>query len=210
MRRTSLAPIGSSIVLACLLLIVCLAGALGALVPSARTASATALNTGAARSAEVQPETDVAGDPDPFGSAVSYGNAPANLVRPVVGIASTSDGRGYWMVASDGGVFAFGDAGYHGSMGGKPLNEPIVAMAAANGTPSLADEGYWLVASDGGSLLIRGGRVLRVDGRPTPERADRRDGCLHRTGRVTGSSLPTVGYSRSVTPDSRDRWVAGT
>ena len=56
----------------------------------------------------------------PFGSAVNYGAAPGNLVKPVVAMASTSDGKGYWMVASDGGVFAFGDAGYHGSMGGKP------------------------------------------------------------------------------------------
>jgi hypothetical protein len=32
-------------------------------------------------------------------------------------------------VASDGGVFAFGDAGYHGSTGGKPLNRPVVGVA---------------------------------------------------------------------------------
>ncbi len=51
----------------------------------------------------------------------------------------------YWEVASDGGIFTFGNAGYYGSMGGKPLNRPIVAMAA---TPD--EKGYWLVASDGG------------------------------------------------------------
>jgi hypothetical protein len=37
---------------------------------------------------------------------------------------------GYWLVASDGGVFAYGDAGFFGSHGGKPLNQPIVGMAA--------------------------------------------------------------------------------
>jgi hypothetical protein len=42
-------------------------------------------------------------------------------------------------------VFAFGDARYLGSMGGKPLNQPIVGMAA---TPD--GGGYWLVARDGG------------------------------------------------------------
>ncbi|MGQ0521688.1 MAG: hypothetical protein ACT4PX_11140 [Actinomycetota bacterium] len=52
---------------------------------------------------------------------------------------------GYWSAASDGGVFSFGDATFLGSMGGKPLNSPVVGMAP---TPSGA--GYWLVATDGG------------------------------------------------------------
>ena len=34
------------------------------------------------------------------------------------------------MVASDGGIFAFGDAHFYGSMGGQPLNQPVVGMAA--------------------------------------------------------------------------------
>ncbi|MDA8197744.1 MAG: fibronectin type III domain-containing protein [Actinomycetota bacterium] len=38
--------------------------------------------------------------------------------------------RGYCLVASDGGVFAFGDAAFYGSEGGKPLNQPIVSMAS--------------------------------------------------------------------------------
>jgi hypothetical protein len=48
-------------------------------------------------------------------------------------------------VASDGGVFAFGDAGFHGSMGGTHLNQPVIGLFA---TPS--GGGYSLVASDGG------------------------------------------------------------
>ena len=71
--------------------------------------------------------------------------AASPLNQPVVGMSPTPDGGGYWMVASDGGIFAFGDAGFYGSMGGHPLNRPIVGMAA---TPS--GKGYWLVASDGG------------------------------------------------------------
>jgi hypothetical protein len=51
----------------------------------------------------------------------------------------------YWLVASDGGIFTFGNAGFYGSTGGIRLNQPVVAMAA---TPSKG--GYWLVASDGG------------------------------------------------------------
>jgi hypothetical protein len=45
-------------------------------------------------------------------------------------MAPNLDGKGYWLVASDGGVFAYGDAGFFGSHGGKPLNQPIVGMAA--------------------------------------------------------------------------------
>jgi Domain of unknown function (DUF5122) beta-propeller len=52
---------------------------------------------------------------------------------------------GYWFVASDGGVFAFGPVHFYGSTGGVRLAKPIVAMAA---TPD--GRGYWLVASDGG------------------------------------------------------------
>jgi hypothetical protein len=52
---------------------------------------------------------------------------------------------GYWEVASDGGIFSFGDANFYGSMGGQPLNEPIVGIGGtADG------DGYWEVASDGG------------------------------------------------------------
>jgi ribosomal protein L24E len=54
-------------------------------------------------------------------------------------------GSGYWMVASDGGIFSFGSAKFYGSMGGTALNKPIVGMVA---TPN--GQGYWMVASDGG------------------------------------------------------------
>jgi ribosomal protein L24E len=73
------------------------------------------------------------------------GGQPLN--EPVVGMATTSTGGGYWLVASDGGIFAFGDAGFYGSMGGQPLNQPIVGMAAPKSSPGT---GYWLVAADGG------------------------------------------------------------
>ncbi len=48
-------------------------------------------------------------------------------------------------MASDGGIFAVGDAAFYGSMGGQHLNRPIVSLVpASDGT------GYWEVASDGG------------------------------------------------------------
>ncbi len=52
---------------------------------------------------------------------------------------------GYWIVASDGGIFSYGTAGFYGSTGAITLNKPIVGMAD---TPD--GNGYWLVASDGG------------------------------------------------------------
>ena len=41
------------------------------------------------------------------------------LNRPIVGMAATPDGRGYWLVAADGGVFTFGDATFYGSAGAR-------------------------------------------------------------------------------------------
>ena len=52
---------------------------------------------------------------------------------------------GYWLVASDGGIFAYGHSHFYGSAGATPLNRPVVGTAA-----SPDDGGYWLVASDGG------------------------------------------------------------
>jgi ribosomal protein L24E len=53
--------------------------------------------------------------------------------------------QGYWFVAADGGIFAFGSAKFYGSTGNLRLQKPIVGMAA-----SPSGNGYWLVASDGG------------------------------------------------------------
>ena len=68
------------------------------------------------------------------------------LDAPIVGMAATPSGQGpHWLAAADGGIFAYGDAVFLGSMGGQHLNEPVVGIAA---TP--IGQGYWLVAADGG------------------------------------------------------------
>jgi hypothetical protein len=60
-------------------------------------------------------------------------------------MAPTPDGQGYWLVAADGGVFAFGDAPYQGSEGGTHLAAPVIGMAATTD-----GQGYWLAGADGG------------------------------------------------------------
>ena len=54
-------------------------------------------------------------------------------------------GQGYWLDASDGGIFTYPNNAFYGSTGSLRLNKPMVGMAA---TPD--GQGYWLVASDGG------------------------------------------------------------
>ena len=52
----------------------------------------------------------------PFGYATYEGSLRySSSGAPVVGMAAAGDGKGYWLVGADGGVFAFGDAPYYGS-----------------------------------------------------------------------------------------------
>jgi hypothetical protein len=60
-------------------------------------------------------------------------------------MAATQDGLGYWLNASDGGIFSYGDAQFHGSTGALALSRPVVGLAT-----NRSGGGYWLVASDGG------------------------------------------------------------
>jgi cell wall-associated NlpC family hydrolase len=75
----------------------------------------------------------------------SYGALSGPLNRPIVSTLVDHSQSGYWLVASDGGVFAYGDTHFYGSTGNINLNQPIVSMAQ---TPD--DKGYWMVARDGG------------------------------------------------------------
>jgi hypothetical protein len=125
------------------------------------------------------------GGVSPFGNAQNLG-MPFGLV-PTVGVAAASSG-GYWTVGSDGGVFSFG-APFFGSMGGTPLNAPIVGMAS---TPDHG--GYWLVASDGGVFSFGDAQFFgSVPGALPP-----------------GASLnePIVGIASS--PDGKGYWMVAS
>ena len=66
------------------------------------------------------------------------------LNAPIVAITATADGQGYWLLAKDGGVFAF-NAPFYGSTGNIKLNKPVVGLAVRP-----QGDGYWFVAADGG------------------------------------------------------------
>src|SRR4051812_35278272 len=102
-----------------------------------------------------------------FGAHPSFGTTndisdPRRSVAhgiPVRGAAGTPTGRGAWVVDTNGSIYAFGDAGFFGSMGGQRLNRPVVGMAARpNGL------GYWLVATDGGIFTFGNARFLGSTG----------------------------------------------
>jgi hypothetical protein len=76
---------------------------------------------------------------------IAITSTPAAATPPPIGPSPTPLGNGYWLSASDGGIFNYGDAGFFGSAGDIHLNKPIVGMA-----PTPDGGGYWLVASDGG------------------------------------------------------------
>ncbi len=91
------------------------------------------------------------GDTQFYGSVPGLGLHPAgsglpnSLNAPIVGMVPSIDDNGYFMVASDGGVFAFGDAHFAGScpgIGG-------CAGAAVAVMPDQSGNGYWLVTATG-------------------------------------------------------------
>lgn len=93
------------------------------------------------------PENDH-GDPGAIDIArlLNRGNMAGDIISAPLagnGIFSHPNG-GYYLVAKDGGIFAF-EAPFYGSMGGKPLAKPIQGFAL---TPT--GKGYWLVGEDGG------------------------------------------------------------
>ena len=71
--------------------------------------------------------------------------AATHLNQPVFSMTPTASGKGYWLVARDGGVFAFGDAHFYGSAGHLRLASRHRHHAAAR-----AGTGYRMVAADGG------------------------------------------------------------
>jgi len=99
---------------------------------------------------------DLSGTPPAGTTSFTYTVTASNSVGPTatagpftVTVDTTSGQQattaGYWLVGSDGGIFSFGSAGFHGSTGGIHLQRPVMGIS-----PTADRQGYWLVASDGG------------------------------------------------------------
>ena len=115
------------------------------------------------------------GDAGFYGSLPGIGIAPAgsgrprSLNAPIVGMVPSSDDRGYFMVAADGGVFAFGDARFEGSC-------PGIGGCSGAGVSVLPDssgQGYWLVTATGhvytfGNAPSEGSPIEETGGQAIP------------------------------------------
>ncbi|HVB06135.1 MAG TPA: Ig-like domain-containing protein [Acidimicrobiales bacterium] len=122
-----------------------------------------------------------------LGSAKAAGSvAPIKLGGAAADVATTSDGKGYWIATSTGQVFAFGDAKFFGSFGSlhSSPRAPISKLV-----PTADDKGYYLVAQNGsvyhfGDAKFLGSLVTR------------------------GIRPPTSIVSMAVTPDGKGYWLA--
>jgi len=83
----------------------------------------------------------------PAAASTSGPTTTGTLAAPVVGIAATPDGSGYWLTNAAGAVAASGSAVNYGSMAGATLNAPISHIVSTSD-----GKGYWLVAGDGGTF----------------------------------------------------------
>jgi hypothetical protein len=79
------------------------------------------------------------------GSLATCPGSPTTTTTAPGSPSGPTGGHGYWLVGSDGGIFTFGAAQFHGSTGAIHLQRPVVGIS-----PTGSDGGYWLVATDGG------------------------------------------------------------
>jgi len=118
-----------------------------------------------------------------------------NLTNPVkallvdnqaIGIIADDDSArlGYWFVATDGGIFAYGDAPFYGSTGSIKLNRPVYGMA-----PTPGGGGYWMVADDGGIFAFGNAKFF---------------------GSTGGQQLPHPIIGMATTPAGQGYWLTGS
>ena len=78
-----------------------------------------------------------------FGDLLNRPDAAPIVVSNIVQVRSTPDGFGYWLVGSDGSVYAFGDAPYFGSLPGLGVHvSDVVGLI-----PFSSGDGYQLVSA---------------------------------------------------------------
>jgi hypothetical protein len=123
---------------------------------------------------------------DQYDLSATYAKSLSGVVQKALKLtpAPTTPTSGYSSVASDGGVFSFGDAAFYGSEAGAHLNAPIVGIAS---TPN--GLGYWLVASDGGVFSFG-------------------DAAFYGSEASAHLNAPIVGIAS--TPNGKGYWLAGS
>ncbi len=99
---------------------------------------------GATSSSYTTPATTGADNGNQYQAIFTNGAGPSATTNPATLTVIAASTTGYRVVASNGTVTTFGNAGNYGSESGA-LNAPIVGIAA---TPD--NKGYWLVGADGG------------------------------------------------------------
>ena len=151
--------------------------------------------------------------------------APGN-VSTGGGVASTPDGRGYWIASPDGSISTHGDAPNDGSPAesGLTLNKPVVGMASSPAG------GYWFVASDGGVFAygkaqFYGSQASEHLNSPVVGISPTSDGKgywlvgadggvftfgdAHFCGSMGGTYLNRAVVGITPTPDGKDYWLVG-
>ncbi len=101
----------------------------------------------------------------PLGTGVAQAASVYPSSAPITGIAATPDGNGYWQVASDGGVFNFGDARLL-RFDGRPASQR--RRGGHGGHPGR--QGLLGGRFRRRDLRVRRRPVLRFDGRPAAQR----------------------------------------
>jgi len=164
---------------------------------------------------------------------LSYCGGLNDTVLPskVVSMATTPNGGGYWLLLTDGAVYAFGDAKWYGDLRGStwhggpvPPGAPAVGIAA---TPNGA--GYYVASADGdvyafGDAVYRGSRGGRnTEGGIVGIAVDRATGgywlvtrrggvyAFHAPnhGSVGGRRLASPVVGMAALPDGSGYWLAG-
>ena len=107
-------------------------------------------------------------------------------------MTAAPNGRGYWFTAADGGVFAFGDARFYGSLGSVPQRRPIVAITADR-----SGNGYWFTNTNGAVTAYGGatywGSAPQVLNHPVVGMAEATG-----SGNFSGSSYPSGSYGYDI------------
>ncbi len=116
-------------------------------------------------------------------SGTVLGVSTASASPPPTPSPTPSASPGYWLAGSDGGIFSFGSAAFHGSAGGTHLAAPVVGMAS---TPDHG--GYWLVESNGTVLTF---------------------GDATSYGSASGLHLAAPIVGMAATPDGGGYWLVG-